>query len=65
MTITQSPAISLSKHDGGVITDADGIVDVGDTVTYSYVVTNTGDVTLTNLTVTDPMAVSSSVKNTL
>jgi uncharacterized repeat protein (TIGR01451 family) len=34
---------------------ADGIVNAGDTVTYTFVVTNIGTVTVTNIHVTDPL----------
>ncbi len=46
------PEISLLKssapNDGG-----DGIIHAGDTITYTYVVTNTGDVTVFNASVTE------------
>jgi uncharacterized repeat protein (TIGR01451 family) len=48
------PALSLAK--GGMVSpaaDRDNIM-VGDTIDYRYVVTNTGDVTLTSFVVTDP-----------
>src|SRR5205823_1425650 len=45
-------SIAVTKTDGGVVTDG-GSEDAGDTVTYSYKVTNTGTDTLTNVTATD------------
>ncbi|MEZ5191695.1 MAG: hypothetical protein R2734_03700 [Nocardioides sp.] len=46
--------MTLDKQSGGV-TDLDGNgPDAGDTISYSLVVTNTGNVTLTGVTVTDP-----------
>jgi len=49
------PAIHLDKAtNGDDADDAPGIsINVGDTVTWTYVVTNTGNVTLTSITVTD------------
>ena len=48
--ITQSPGISIVKTTNG----ADGLnIPVGDAVTWTYVVKNTGNVALTNVTVTD------------
>ena len=53
--VPQNPAILIDKT-SALTTDADGdgVVSAGDTLTYSYLVTNTGDVTLNNVTVTDP-----------
>lgn len=50
-----NPSISLDKT-ASAITDLDGNgPDAGDTITYTFVVTNTGDVALDPVTVTDPM----------
>jgi len=35
---------------------ADGIVNAGDTITYSFVVTNNGPIDVNNITVSDPLA---------
>ncbi|HEY0951792.1 DUF11 domain-containing protein [Nocardioides sp.] len=52
--VPKLPAIELDKT-GGAINDNDGNgPDAGDTITYSFKVTNTGNVTLNPVTVTDP-----------
>ncbi|MGY0652325.1 beta strand repeat-containing protein, partial [Luteimonas sp. A537] len=48
--ITQEPGLSLVKSAASA-----GPYAEGDTITYQFVVTNTGDVTLTNVSVTDPL----------
>ncbi len=47
VTIDPDPAISLSK------TPDTALLDAGDTVTYTYTVTNNGNVTLNPVTITD------------
>ncbi|WP_341925730.1 hypothetical protein [Nocardioides psychrotolerans] len=54
-TLPVRPSISLDKT-ASAIDDLDGNgPDVGDTITYGFVVTNTGNLTLTDVVVSDPM----------
>ena len=48
--ITPAPAISLDKQAGVPTGNA-----AGDTIDYSFVVTNTGNVTLTGIVIDDPL----------
>jgi uncharacterized repeat protein (TIGR01451 family) len=55
--ITQEPSISIVKNgtlDMTVVNPA-GQANVGDKINYTFNVTNTGNVNLTNVTVTDPL----------
>ena len=53
--IAGSPAISLDKT-AVTIVDGDGNgPDAGDTITYTFLITNTGNVTLTAVAVSDPL----------
>ncbi len=49
-----APALSLVKSGAWNAENLDGFPQAGETVTYTYAVTNTGNVTLADVTVTDP-----------
>ena len=53
--LNQNPGIAIIKS--GTFNDesGDGFAQVGETISYTFTVENTGDVTLTNVTVTDPL----------
>ena len=52
--LPQDPKLNIVK-DGTFDAGADGFADVGELITYTFVVTNTGNVTLHNVVVTDPL----------
>jgi uncharacterized repeat protein (TIGR01451 family) len=51
----QDPSIEIVKTGTYVDNAPLGIYNAGDEITYSFTVTNTGNVTLTNVTVSDPL----------
>ncbi|WP_156892891.1 DUF7507 domain-containing protein [Actinokineospora enzanensis] len=51
---SSNPAITLVKSAALHDTDGDGLADEGETVDYTFLVTNTGDVDLTDVKVDDP-----------
>ncbi len=51
---TLNPKIALVKIGVFVDENKDGFAQVGETINYAFAVTNTGNVTITNIVVTDP-----------
>ncbi|RVQ51948.1 DUF11 domain-containing protein [Sinorhizobium meliloti] len=60
----QAPGLRTDKT--GVLNDldGDGLLDAGETITYTFVVTNTGGVTMTNVTPNDPLLANAGISVT-
>ena len=54
--LDQVVALTLTKHGQPTDTNGDGLIGVGDTIAWTFTVTNTGLVTLSNVAVTDVKA---------
>ncbi len=56
VVMTQNPGLAITDTVTSVVdSNHDGITDAGDVIKYSVVATNTGNVTLSGVTVTDPL----------
>ncbi len=53
------PSIELVKSVDSIDLGVDGVLNAGDVITYAFTVTNTGNVDLSDVTVTDDLAVMS------
>ena len=56
VTVAQAPALSLVKRAETIDKNGNGVVNVGDEISWTFLVTNTGNVTITSIAVTDPTA---------
>ncbi|MFB9210773.1 hypothetical protein ACFFUR_03080, partial [Echinicola jeungdonensis] len=64
-TFAEAASISLEKAGTYVDNNGDGVANVGDEITYSFTIENTGNVTLDGIMVTDPQVTVSGSAITL
>ena len=64
ISITATPSIQITKLAAVSDPDSNGI-DIGDTITYTIVATNTGDLTLSNIKLTDTLTDANSTSLSL
>jgi uncharacterized repeat protein (TIGR01451 family)/LPXTG-motif cell wall-anchored protein len=50
----KAPALTLVKHASTIDVNGDSVIGVGDQISYSFTLTNSGNTTLNSLAVTDP-----------
>ncbi len=55
-TVTQAPAVQVTKSAAVTDVDGDGLTDRSDTITWSFLVTNSGTTTMSSVAVNDPKA---------
>ena len=60
----QTPGLRTDKTGRLNDLDGDGLIDIGETITYSFVVTNTGGVTLTDVSPNDPLLANAGISVT-
>jgi uncharacterized repeat protein (TIGR01451 family) len=60
-----TPAMTIVKTGTLNDLDGDGLLDLGETISYSFVVRNTGNIVLTGVTVNDPLVTVSQAPQTL
>jgi uncharacterized repeat protein (TIGR01451 family) len=63
--IGQNPALSFTKTGSLVDSSNDGFADAGESIQYVFTLSNTGNVTLTDLSVLDPLVTVESFDDTL
>ncbi|SDO68249.1 conserved repeat domain-containing protein [Nakamurella panacisegetis] len=51
-----NPSLAIVKHAAVTDVNGDGLTDAGDTIAYTFTVTNTGDVAMSNIAVADAKA---------
>src|SRR5690606_33329666 len=60
----RTPGLTIVKTGTLNDLDGDGLIDLGETISYSFRVENTGNVTMTGVTVNDPLLANANISVT-